>query len=153
MECRFCNEKLIHCMVDLGMSPLANGYLDAKSLEKKELFLLSSPVRTLLSALKFPTRLKCWKTIPIFVRISVRFCWVTVKPSNNTFPEDCSTKPFIVLNKVVFPEPLGPKITVNSPSLISSEIFLSALVPSGNVLDKFSKLSIDFSPVKFVCIA
>ena len=59
MECRFCNEKLIHCMVDLGMSPLANGYLDAKSLEKKELFLLSSPVRTLLSALKFPTRLKC----------------------------------------------------------------------------------------------
>ena len=38
MECRFCNEKLIHCMVDLGMSPLANGYLDAKSLEKKESF-------------------------------------------------------------------------------------------------------------------
>ncbi len=38
MKCRFCDEPLIHSMVDLGMTPLANAYLDNKSLEKEELF-------------------------------------------------------------------------------------------------------------------
>jgi len=38
MKCRFCDEELIHSLVDLGMSPLANAYLDAKSLDQKEVF-------------------------------------------------------------------------------------------------------------------
>lgn len=38
MKCRFCDEELIHSVVDLGMLPLANAYLDAKSLQQKELF-------------------------------------------------------------------------------------------------------------------
>ena len=38
MNCRFCDEELIHSMVDLGMSPLSNAYLDTKSLQSEELF-------------------------------------------------------------------------------------------------------------------
>jgi len=38
MKCRFCDEELIHSMIDLGMSPLANAYLNAKSLQQEELF-------------------------------------------------------------------------------------------------------------------
>lgn len=38
MKCRFCDEQLIHPVVDLGMTPLANAYLDNKSLQKEELF-------------------------------------------------------------------------------------------------------------------
>ena len=68
------------------------------------------------------------------------FFFVTASPSINTLPEDCSPKRFIVRNNVVLPEPLGPKITANSPCLSSSEISLSARVPSGKVLDRFSIL-------------
>ena len=38
MKCRFCDEQLIHSVVDLGMTPLANAYLDSKSLQQEELF-------------------------------------------------------------------------------------------------------------------
>jgi hypothetical protein len=38
MNCRFCDEELIHSMIDLGMSPLSNAYLDTKSLQSEELF-------------------------------------------------------------------------------------------------------------------
>jgi len=72
---------------------------------------------------------------------------VTASPSINTLPEECSTKRFIVRNKVVLPEPLGPKITVNSLFLSSSEISLSARVPSGKVLDRFNILRMYLSLV------
>ncbi|MDE2588273.1 MAG: methyltransferase domain-containing protein, partial [Patescibacteria group bacterium] len=36
MRCRFCYAELKHLVVDLGMSPLANAYLDIKSLNQTE---------------------------------------------------------------------------------------------------------------------
>ena len=38
MNCRFCNTKLEHLIVDLGMTPLSNAYLEKSSLDKKEPF-------------------------------------------------------------------------------------------------------------------
>ena len=38
MKCRFCDEELKYLMVDLGMTPLANAYLDTKSIQEEELF-------------------------------------------------------------------------------------------------------------------
>ena len=38
MNCRFCDAELKHILVDLGMSPLANSYLDVESLYKAESF-------------------------------------------------------------------------------------------------------------------
>jgi SAM-dependent methyltransferase len=38
MKCRFCDTELKHLLLDLGMSPLANAYLNEKSLHKSELF-------------------------------------------------------------------------------------------------------------------
>ena len=38
MKCRFCDEELKHLMVDLGMTPLANAYLDTDSIQQEELF-------------------------------------------------------------------------------------------------------------------
>lgn len=38
MNCRFCNEELNHSMVDLGMTPLANAFLDSTSIQEEELF-------------------------------------------------------------------------------------------------------------------
>ena len=38
MKCRFCDEQLIYPVIDLGMTPLANAYLDSESLQQKELF-------------------------------------------------------------------------------------------------------------------
>ena len=38
MKCRFCEKELKHLVVDLGMSPLANSYLDIKSLNQSESF-------------------------------------------------------------------------------------------------------------------
>ena len=38
MKCRFCDEQLIHPVINLGMTPLANSYLDSKSLQQEELF-------------------------------------------------------------------------------------------------------------------
>jgi hypothetical protein len=58
-------------------------------------------------------------------------------PSINTLPEDGSTKRFIIRNKVVLPEPLGPNITLNSPLFIPIETSLSALVTSGKVFVMF----------------
>ena len=63
---------------------------------------------------------------------------IKINNAINQYPK--TTKLFIVRNKVVLPEPLGPKITANSPCLSSSEISLSARVPSGKVLDRFSIL-------------
>ena len=38
MNCRFCNTKLEHLIIDLGMTPLSNAYLEKSSLDKKEPF-------------------------------------------------------------------------------------------------------------------
>jgi len=38
MKCRFCDEELKHLMVDLGMTPLANAYLDIDSIQQEESF-------------------------------------------------------------------------------------------------------------------
>ena len=38
MKCRFCDEELKHLMVDLGMTPLANAYLDMDSIQQEESF-------------------------------------------------------------------------------------------------------------------
>ena len=38
MKCRFCDEELKHLMVDLGMTPLANAYLDTDSIQQEESF-------------------------------------------------------------------------------------------------------------------
>lgn len=38
-KCRICNERLQHIVTDLGMSPLANSYLNQSQLNKAELFL------------------------------------------------------------------------------------------------------------------
>jgi len=38
MKCRFCDEQLIYPVIDLGMTPLANAYLDSESLQQKESF-------------------------------------------------------------------------------------------------------------------
>jgi len=38
-NCRICNEQLQHIVTDLGMSPLANSYLNQSQLNKTELFL------------------------------------------------------------------------------------------------------------------
>ena len=37
-KCRFCDSPLKHSFLDLGMSPLANSYLDAQQADGKELF-------------------------------------------------------------------------------------------------------------------
>ena len=38
MNCRFCNNKLIHEFVDLGFSPPSNAFLTAKQLNEPETF-------------------------------------------------------------------------------------------------------------------
>lgn len=38
MKCRFCDKELKNLMMDLGMTPLANAYLDNTSIKKEELF-------------------------------------------------------------------------------------------------------------------
>ena len=38
MNCRFCNTELEHLVVDLGMTPLSNAFLEKSSLDKKEQF-------------------------------------------------------------------------------------------------------------------
>tara|TARA_B000000460_G_scaffold223695_1_gene176924 strand:- start:308 stop:1558 length:1251 start_codon:yes stop_codon:yes gene_type:complete len=38
MRCRFCNTGLVHLVVDLGMSPLSNAFLEEIPLDKKEPF-------------------------------------------------------------------------------------------------------------------
>ena len=38
MKCRFCDKELKNLMIDLGMTPLANAYLDNTSIKKEELF-------------------------------------------------------------------------------------------------------------------
>jgi SAM-dependent methyltransferase len=38
MNCRFCSSKIKEPVVDLGLSPLANSYLDANQKDKKEFF-------------------------------------------------------------------------------------------------------------------
>ena len=43
IKCRFCDEELNQVFVDLGMSPLANSYLDSEDLDKEESFF---PLRT-----------------------------------------------------------------------------------------------------------
>lgn len=43
IKCRFCDEELNQVFVDLGMSPLANSYLDSEDLDKGESFF---PLRT-----------------------------------------------------------------------------------------------------------
>ena len=43
MNCRFCNTELKHIFVDLGMSPLANSYLNADEINRMEAFY---PLRT-----------------------------------------------------------------------------------------------------------
>src|SRR5690348_5552078 len=42
-KCRFCNTELSQVFIDLGMSPLANSYLNSKDLNKMEPFY---PLRT-----------------------------------------------------------------------------------------------------------
>jgi 2-polyprenyl-3-methyl-5-hydroxy-6-metoxy-1,4-benzoquinol methylase len=37
-HCRFCGKELKHSLVDLGLSPLANGYLHKEDLERGEMF-------------------------------------------------------------------------------------------------------------------
>ena len=38
MDCRFCDKELKHSVVDLGMTPLANAYVDTKSNRQEESF-------------------------------------------------------------------------------------------------------------------
>jgi 2-polyprenyl-3-methyl-5-hydroxy-6-metoxy-1,4-benzoquinol methylase len=38
LSCRFCQSPLVHTFVDLGMSPLANSYLDQSRLNQSEVF-------------------------------------------------------------------------------------------------------------------
>ena len=38
MKCRFCDTELVHMVVDLGMTPLSNAFLEEASLDKKEPF-------------------------------------------------------------------------------------------------------------------
>lgn len=38
MNCRFCGNKLSHTLVDLGNSPLSNGYLNKETVSKPELY-------------------------------------------------------------------------------------------------------------------
>ena len=38
MKCRFCNTELAQLVVDLGMTPLSNAFLEETSLDKKEPF-------------------------------------------------------------------------------------------------------------------
>ena len=47
-------------------------------------------------------------------------------PAISTLPAVMSSKPPIMLNRVVFPEPEGPTIAVNSPSLIDKSTCLTA---------------------------
>ena len=42
MKCRFCDKELKNLMMDLGMTPLANAYLDNTSIKKEEIFLYKS---------------------------------------------------------------------------------------------------------------
>ena len=67
---------------------------------------------------------------------------------NKTFPLDAFKFPAIKLNKVVFPDPLGPMIPVMDPFSIFKEQFDTAANPP-KYFDKFSILRIvDFSFIK-----
>ena len=55
-------------------------------------------------------------------------------------PASTSSSPASMRSAVVFPEPDGPTSTMNSPSAISSEKSLTAVV-SPNCLNTFSKVT------------
>src|SRR6266545_3648371 len=57
--------------------------------------------------------------------------FLTSSPSRRTFPEYSLTRPSMILSRVVLPEPLAPRMPVNSPVATSRRMFERAAVPSG----------------------
>lgn len=58
-SCRFCDSPLVHTFVDLGMSPLANSYLEAAALDEGETFY---PLHTYVCDRCFLVQLPEWQT-------------------------------------------------------------------------------------------
>jgi hypothetical protein len=98
--------------------------------------LLSLPARsigraTFWAAVSLGMRLKPWKTNPTFSDRSLEsspspMC-ETGSPWMYTVPDVGTSRQPIMLRRVLFPEPLGPVMAVNSPSWMARETSLSAL--------------------------
>ena len=76
------------------------------------------PASTLSSTDARRTRLNCWKIMPTCRRASRSAAGpapVTSRPATRTVPEVGSTSRLIERSSVVFPAPLRPRITTNSP--------------------------------------
>ena len=96
--------------------------------------LCSRPIRTLLSTEVRFTRLKVWKIIPIFERISRSWRDLasrTLTPSIVMSPPLSGTRPLMTRMSVDFPAPDRPTMTTIWPSGISSVTSLSACTPPG----------------------
>ena len=79
---------------------------------------------------KVGMRLKFWKIKPIFLARRWAFLRAEIFSTGSPFkrkePEVGLSKRPIILSKVVFPQPEGPIIMINSPRLTSREKLLSA---------------------------
>src|SRR5205809_5368356 len=60
--------------------------------------------------------------------------WVMSRSPRRIEPSSTVSRPAIIRNKVVLPQPEGPTSTMNSPSLIVRLMPSTALTPPGNVL-------------------
>ena len=58
----------------------------------------------------------CWITYPIRLRSAIVSIWAISRPLISTVPSDGRISLLIILSVVVFPHPLSPNRTTNSPS-------------------------------------
>ena len=79
-------------------------------------FLERSPKATFSTIDMCGNRAYCWKTVLTLRRYGGTFD--TSTPSSRTLPDVGSSKPAIILSRVVLPQPDGPSIEKNSPRAI-----------------------------------
>jgi len=116
------------------------------------LFLVLRPKVMFSSTVKCGKRAKSWKTMPICLFSGGCFFSgvVTVWPLMLISPSSIGWKPAIVLSRVVFPQPLGPRMQAMSPCWMWKVMSLMWCLPWWPAVTFFSWSWVSFVVILFL---